>query len=831
MVALVRSTLQDLKLHEGELLETPAIWQTFTVTKASRELDDGHFKMSFHVIFPLIRVDQNCTTHKSFSVAMEQVGKRLGLLWSESEGGPHWDTKIYTKNRVLRLIGSQHPDQPHSCLEPFTVDTAANILAPLAIPDLSPKTLLDYTVTAFDPRDKRRHILLCKWEEAKANGEPSVAPVAPVNVQQDRLLTDTEWSHAYSQFRLYADWRVTQGWISPEALTTFPTIDRMKTGSGNPTIVFLPSPLNDNYCEHKGREHSDNASQTSYAYCMLRQVVCQMCHGCATTVQAAVSKGRPFSTAPDHMDRSLKPSFYQCVVEQEAASAICFASEHRHEFKVVQTTPPELYVFNNDKRLWSPTYNLWLYKSWPAWVNRKSSLLQKYGSLTTEQHKEVKKWTKRASTVISVTNTAKWIMNSLSDEDFQDKLNNNPMLIPLNDGTVFDIGVGKLRPRVKEDYFSWQMDFAMLPCEGALAHAAPLSNPYPSPAAITTHFLQNYESAELRDVQAQFLEYGCGDVDWVFSMRSFLAYCLTGQTFDRKYTQMVGEGANGKSSVLKSLEQLMGPFALACDQSFFTAKGNDDVSQEKPSPFLAKLGGVRLLSVAETTANVQIHTTKVKAISGGDKQTARALFSNTYLEILPICKLVFWTNFPLQIDCSDQAMVDRFSAFFWPARYVTNPTKEGEFKKDPAKANELHGRLKNAFGTWLLLGATETHKQALETGMQTLYFSPSVKAYCKQTLAAADLISSFVREEADIRSDQCTKWLVSDMWQAFTAFARTRHSEMASIQLTQFVKEMKTKAYAGVSYYIGPDERPYFNGIERKGQSAGMFDDDFVISG
>jgi putative DNA primase/helicase len=194
-----------------------------------------------------------------------------------------------------------------------------------------------------------------------------------------------------------------------------------------------------------------------------------------------------------------------------------------------------------------------------------------------------------------------------------------PWLLQADDVTI-DLRTGIARDPIPADYIT----------KKAASVAAPNGTPHP----IWTAFLERVApDPELR----AFLQRFCG-------------YCLTGITSEHKFAFAYGTGANGKSTFINTIAAIFGNYATIADMGTFVATGG-----ERHPTDLAKLRGARLVVAQETQKGRRWDETKIKALTGGDKVTARFMRQD-FFDYSPTFKLFIAGNHKPRLHTVDEAM-------------------------------------------------------------------------------------------------------------------------------------------------------------------------------
>lgn len=149
-------------------------------------------------------------------------------------------------------------------------------------------------------------------------------------------------------------------------------------------------------------------------------------------------------------------------------------------------------------------------------------------------------------------------------------------------------------------------------------------------------------------------------------LQEFCGLCLTKEVKYEKALMLVGEGANGKSTILYILERLLG------------LKNCSAVPLEKfdNSHYLASLFNKLVNICSETNAKSGVYDSSFKKIISGDTVQADYKFKNPFL-FKPYCKLIFAVNaLPWVEDKSDayfrRLLILRFNKEFKEAEQNKN---------------------------------------------------------------------------------------------------------------------------------------------------------------
>jgi putative DNA primase/helicase len=133
-------------------------------------------------------------------------------------------------------------------------------------------------------------------------------------------------------------------------------------------------------------------------------------------------------------------------------------------------------------------------------------------------------------------------------------------------------------------------------------------------------------------------------------LQRYVGYCCSGHTSEHAFVFAYGTGANGKSTFIGTIAKIFGGYATVADMNTFLANN----SERHPTD-LAKLAGARLVIAQEMQRGRKWDETKIKALTGGDKITARFMRQD-YFDYEPTFKLFVAGNHKPRLGGVDEAM-------------------------------------------------------------------------------------------------------------------------------------------------------------------------------
>ena len=197
-----------------------------------------------------------------------------------------------------------------------------------------------------------------------------------------------------------------------------------------------------------------------------------------------------------------------------------------------------------------------------------------------------------------------------------------------------------------------------------------------------------------------FLDEVFGDAEIIDYIQRAVGYSLTGDTREQCLFLCHGKGSNGKSVLLAILRALVGKYGHNAPFSLFEMHGRTTIPND-----VAALAGRRLVTSSETNEGTRLNEARVKAMTGGDKMTARFLYGELF-EFVPAAK--FWLAVNHKPGVTDQ------SHGFWRRvrlipflRLFEGPTDDKTLESKLRV--ELPGIL-----AWAVRGTLEWHKRGLD---------------------------------------------------------------------------------------------------------------------
>jgi len=282
--------------------------------------------------------------------------------------------------------------------------------------------------------------------------------------------------------------------------------------------------------------------------------------------------------------------------------------------------------------------------------------------LDIEKHGMQSESARRRKALIEV---ASWIpeLNVKTDE-----LDKDPWLLNVRNGTV-DLRTGEIREQRPDDL---------------ITRRANVVYDKNADCPVWRKFLMeimNYNSELIRFIQ------------------NAAGWAITGNTSEQTMFILFGTGANGKSTFLNTILNLLGDYACATPTQTFMKKNSDQMTND-----LARLRGARFVTTTETEQGRRLSEPLIKQITGNDRITARFLYGE-YFNFVPTFKIFMATNHKPVIKGTDHGIWRRIKLIPFTTRI---PEEKQDKNLEEKLMQESSGIL-----NWLIEGAIRWRKEGL----------------------------------------------------------------------------------------------------------------------
>jgi putative DNA primase/helicase len=266
-------------------------------------------------------------------------------------------------------------------------------------------------------------------------------------------------------------------------------------------------------------------------------------------------------------------------------------------------------------------------------------------------------------------------------------------------------------------------------------------------------------------------------------VQRLVGWWLTGSVRDHVLPIFWGEGSNGKSTLLKVVTALLGPYAQVAALTLLLESRHGKTSIPND---VARLVGTRLVVTSETPERGRLAEATVKTLTGGDRLTGRFLHKE-FFDFDPTHKVLLVTNHKPQIYGQDWAMWRRialvpFTVKFWRAQ--DDPPAKAPLQ-DPDLADALMKELPGILN-WAIQGCLDWQRDGLDIPV-------TVQAATKEYRREEDTLGPFLDDCCVIDR---TAWVsAKELYDRYTEWAGKAHEKPMST--TAFGRALTSRGFKG----------------------------------
>mgnify|MGYP001311874866 FL=1 len=237
-----------------------------------------------------------------------------------------------------------------------------------------------------------------------------------------------------------------------------------------------------------------------------------------------------------------------------------------------------------------------------------------------------------------------------------------------------------------------------------------------------------------------------GNAQLMSFLQKAVGWALTGDMSEQVMFILYGSGANGKSTFLNAIMDILGEYAMSTQTETFMRKNGNMMSND-----IARLRGARFVTTVEAEEGKRLSEPLIKQVTGQDVLTARFLYGE-YFDFLPTFKIFMATNHKPMIKGNDLGIWRRIKLIPFT---VTIPYEE----RDHDLMKKLQAE-KSGILNWMIDGCLMWQRERLGE-------PDEVRAATEAYQEEMDVIGSFVAECCVCCSGETLRVSSSDLYRAY----------------------------------------------------------------
>lgn len=250
------------------------------------------------------------------------------------------------------------------------------------------------------------------------------------------------------------------------------------------------------------------------------------------------------------------------------------------------------------------------------------------------------------------------------------------------------------------------------------------------------------------------------DAEMCTYLQRLMGYAVVGKPTRDLMVIPFGNGSNGKSTVFGTLLNTFGEYGRAADATTFVSSEKNGGGAGGARADLLALRGARFVYVGEPDESGELREGAVKAMAGGDKITARMLYSGEFVEFYPTWVTVMPTNHKPIVKGGDDGIWRRLEMIPFTRSFDKDKTVVKDPEREEKLAFEMPGIL-----NWLIEGALQYQREGLTK-------HKTVRAASESYRGEMDLLAEWLEECCEIAEGASET--VGALWKSWEEFAKNR---------------------------------------------------------
>lgn len=305
-----------------------------------------------------------------------------------------------------------------------------------------------------------------------------------------------------------------------------------------------------------------------------------------------------------------------------------------------------------------------------------------------------------------------------------------------------------------------------------------------------------------------------GDDGLINFVQRWIGYSLTADVSAQTFAMFYGIGANGKSTLVETIQRIAGDYVKTAPPETFVQKHNGGGIPND----IAALRGARMVLTTETEANARLAEAKVKSMTGGDRVSARYM-RGEFFEFSPTWKITISTNHRPRISGGDYGIWRR--VVLVPFSNIVTPDKQ-----DPLLQNKLMDEAEGIL-SWCVKGAVAWYTSG--GGRIGLQVPEVVYAETQEYREDEDIVGRFIANTCmsieEIQRAMANKSIIRTMSPVSHVYFSYRYwceqeGEYSSAKISQnmFSRMMRERGYNPSRFNIDGVTARWYEGLVIKPQ-------------
>jgi P4 family phage/plasmid primase-like protien len=279
-------------------------------------------------------------------------------------------------------------------------------------------------------------------------------------------------------------------------------------------------------------------------------------------------------------------------------------------------------------------------------------------------------------------------------------------------------------------------------------------------------------------------------------LQKVIGLTLSGEVFEEMLLLLLGAGNNGKTTLLKTLQKLLGDYAHHA-QAESLMKQREGRRAGAPAPDILAFKGARMLTASEIADDAELHSAFVKDATGRDPLTARGCHDNRLQTFTPQFMLWLVGNHKPKIK-------DTSNGIWRRVKLVPFDVAIAPDQRDPNLAQKLEAELPGILN-WALEGLRLYYEEGLQT-------PPEIEAATQNYRAEQSPLDGFIAEACE--QSPTAFVTTADLWDAWKCYCADR-DEPEGTQ-TALSVELKNKGFQSARPMVDGRQTRVWKGIRLK---------------